>query len=226
MNALLVHSGYGLMLCALAARDILWLRGTLVLAQTVLALYAWRAGVSSIAAWNTLFVVINTVWVVKILRDRRSVTLPGDLRSLYDRHFFALAPPEFLRLWRQGRRETLRDARMTAHGRFPDALYFMLSGTARVSRAGVHVTDLSAGHFVAEMSLLTGKAANADVSAVGEVDVMRWPVDDLNDLRQRDPALWSRIQSVIGQDLVVKIARPAQGAAAVHSSHGDASSGA
>ena len=37
MTAAIVHLGYSLMLCALVARDILWLRGTLVLAQSVLA---------------------------------------------------------------------------------------------------------------------------------------------------------------------------------------------
>lgn len=199
------------MLCALVARDILWLRGTLVLAQAILAVYAWRAGVTTIAAWNTLFVVINTAWVVKILHDRRAVRLPEELRALHEQHFFALSPPEFLRWWRQGRRETLRGVRMTVHGGFPDALYFLLSGTARVSRAGHRVTDLSRGHFVAEMCLITGKPATADVDAIGDVEVMRWPVDDLRALRLRDPSLWSRIQSAIGQDLVVKISRPVQG---------------
>lgn len=207
MNTVLVHTGYTLMLGALAARDILWLRGTLVVAQSVLAAYAWRIGVTGMAAWNIVFVLINTAWVLKILRERRAVTLPEDLRALYDSHFFALAPAEFLRWWRQGRRERLVDARMTTRGEFPDALYFVLTGTARVSRAGVRVTDLSTGHFVGEMSLLTGKPATADVVALGEVDVMRWASDDLEHLRQRDPAIWIRIQSAIGQDLVVKIGR-------------------
>jgi hypothetical protein len=56
MNAVLVHTGYGLMLCVLTARDTLWLRGTLVLAQSLLALYARRLGVWSIATWNVVFV--------------------------------------------------------------------------------------------------------------------------------------------------------------------------
>jgi hypothetical protein len=207
MNAVLVHTGYSLMLCALAARDILWLRGTLVLAQSVLATYAWRIGNPSVAGWNLLFVAINIVWVIKILRERRAVTLPEDLRSLHERHFFALEPPEFLRWWTQGRRETLRDAKLTTHGAFPEALYFVLAGTARVSRNGAHVTTLSTGHFVGEMSLITGRPATADVVAMGDVDLIRWPIEDLKALREHDPAMWARIQSAIGQDLVVKVQR-------------------
>lgn len=195
------------MLCALAARDILWLRGTLVLAQGVLATYAWSIGIPSVAAWNLLFVAINSVWVVKILHERRAVTVPENLRALYERHFFPLAPVEFLRWWSEGRREKRRDARLTAHGAFPNALYFLLGGTARVSRDGSHVTTLSPGHFVGEMSLITGRPASADVVGVDDVEVMRWPIQDLKALRERDPALWTRIQSVIGQDLVVKIQR-------------------
>jgi hypothetical protein len=55
------------------------------------------------------------------------------------------------------------------------------------------------------MSLLTGKPANADVDAVGAIDVMRWETRSLRDLHTRNPLLWTRIQSVIGHDLVEKI---------------------
>jgi len=206
VNALLVNGGYTLMLCALVARDMLWLRGTLVVAQGLLALYAWRVGVASIAFWNVVFVLINSVWVAKILQERRAVTLEPELRALHGRHFFALSPPEFLRWWSQGRRETFRDTRMTTQGVFPSALYFILSGTVRVVRDGTAVTLLPAGHFIGEMSLLTGRPATADADAQGDVEVMCWPVDQLLGLRARDAALWTRIQSAIGQDLVVKIA--------------------
>ena len=209
MTGALVHVGYGLMLCALAARDILWLRGTLVLAQSVLSVYAWRIGVPSIAVWNALFVAINTVWVIAILRERRAVELPPELQALHARHFFALAPPEFLRWWRQGRREALDGAILTTHGRFPEALFFVLAGTVRVSRGGAHVADLGPGHFVGEMSLITGRPATADAAALGPVELMRWDAAGLQRLQTTDPQLWTRIQSAIGQDLVVKIGRQA-----------------
>ena len=207
MNLILLNVGYILMLSALVMRDVLWLRMTMVLAQSVLGTYAWTLGLTNNVAWNTVFVTINVIWTIKILRERRAVTLPEHLKPLYERHFFPLTRAEFLRWWKLGRRETLRDERMTRDGESPRSLYFVLDGTARVTRNGEHVVDLTAGQFVAEMSLLTGRPANADVFAAGTIDVMRWNVDDLKELREREPATWARVQSAIGHDLVVKIQR-------------------
>ncbi len=207
MNVLLLNVGYVLMLSALVMRDVLWLRMTMVLAQSVLGLYAWSLGLTNNVAWNTVFVTINIVWTVRILRERRAVTLPEHLKPLYERHFFALTPAEFLRWWKRGSRETLRDERMTRNGAYPDSLYFILDGTASVCRDGEHVADLTTGQFAAEMSLLTGKPANADVAAVGTIEVIRWKVNDLKHVRESDPAMWARIQSAIGQDLVAKMQR-------------------
>ena len=172
----IVHVGYVLMLCAFLARDVLWLRALLSCAQTLVVIYAFRAGVPSIAAWNLLFACINAAWVVVILRERRQVTLPPELTSTYTRYFAALTPQEFLRLWNQGRREVVVGQPLARDGERPDALYFLTAGTARVSRHGKPITELPAGHFVAEMSLLTGEPANADVDAIGKVEAV--PVGD------------------------------------------------
>jgi hypothetical protein len=205
ITPLLVHLGYGLMFCAFLARDVLWLRALLAIAQTLLVIYAWQVALPGIAAWNALFASVNATWAVTILRERREVTLAPDLEATYAGHFTALTPPEFLRLWNQGRRELISSQGLARDGEFPDSLFFLTSGTVRVSRQGALVTELSAGHFVAEMSLLTGEPANADVDAIGDVEAVRWAIRDLHSIRQRNPVLWTKIQSVIGQDIVQKI---------------------
>jgi len=207
MQNYLVHVGYVVTLCAFLARDILHLRGLLVVAQTIVAIYAFMIGVQAIGAWNSLFACINIIWVVQILRARQAVQLPQDLRVLYARHFAAMTPPEFLRWWKMGHRESLRDRRLTWAGSMPESLFFLLKGSVRVSRDGTPVTDLPAGYFVAEMSLITGHPANADVDTIADVDVMRWPTADLRALGVRNPMLWTKIQSAIGHDLVEKIRR-------------------
>jgi hypothetical protein len=203
----LINIAYFLMLCGFVARDVLYLRTLLVFAQIGIATYAWKNGVPVIAAWNGLMVLINSYMAVTIVRERRAVTLPAHLRPVYERHFAALSPPEFLRLWRQGRHERLTDAVLTRSGQHPDWLIFLLDGRVRVTRAHMAVAELTSQCFVAEMSLLTGEPANADAQAVGDIDVVRWPTDDLRRARERNPVLWTKIQSVIGHDLVEKIKR-------------------
>jgi hypothetical protein len=205
--SVIVHVGYSLMLCALLARDVLWLRALLIGAQTCIGTYAWRAGVPSIAVWNGLFVALNSGWVIHIARQRRAVQLPGPLRHLHERHFAALTAPEFLRLWSQGERRVLRDTRLTTAGTFPGELFFLINGRARVLAGGTLLTELPAGYFVGEMSLLTGEPANADVDAAGALEVMAWPADALRALPSRNPLLWIKFQSVLGRDVVEKIKR-------------------
>jgi CRP-like cAMP-binding protein len=208
----LVHFGYLLQLFALLARDVLWLRGILVAAQSVLATYAYLRGPEFLpyVFWNALFVLINLYWVVRLLRERAAVKLPEELRETYEKHFAALAPPEFLRLWRAGKPGRAQDAQIVRQGTRPDALYFLLSGEVAVRSHGRELARLAAGSFVAEMSLLTGENTTADVHAVGAVEYLAWPAADLARLRQRSPMLWSKVQSVLGHDLVEKIRRAAQ----------------
>ena len=216
----LVHFGYLLQLFALLARDVLWLRGILVAAQSVLASYAYLRGPEFLpyVFWNALFVAINVYWVVRLLRERAAVTLPADLVPTYEKHFAALAPPEFLRLWRDGRKGSLDGGQLVREGSLPDALYFLLSGQVVVSSGGRELARLMPGSFVAEMSLLTGERTTADVYALGTVEYLAWPAATLARLRTRSPMLWSKVQSVLGHDLVEKIRRAQFGG-------GDASGG-
>ena len=205
MLPLLGNLAYGSMACAFVMRDALRLRTLLVVSQLLVIAYTLLAGVPVIAAWNVLYVSVNAYIAMQLLQERRAVTLPDDLRVLYDRHFSALSPGEFLRWWALGERAALDGAALAREGDRPDWLYFLLDGRVRVSRGGETIAELPAGYFVGEMSLLTDRPANADVDTSGAVAVQRWPRTGLAAIRERDPKLWTRIQSVIGHDLVEKI---------------------
>ena len=214
MLALLGNLAYGSMACAFVMRDALRLRALLVVSQLLVISYTLLAGVPVIAAWNVVYVAANAWMAIQLVKERRAVTLPAHLRALYDRHFSALSPGEFLRWWALGERTSLDTAVLARTGERPDWLYFLLDGRVRVSRGGETVTELPAGYFVGEMSLITDRAANADVEAAGTVVAQRWPRTALAEIRDRDPKLWSRIQSVLGHDLVEKIHRAGRSAGA------------
>lgn len=205
MLTLLVNLAYVLMLFAFVTTNMLRLRLLLIAAQILLGAYTFANGLRLLPAWNVVFVFINAYMVLKILRERRALELPADLQRLHDAHFAALSAREFLRFWNMGRRERLQDAELTTAGTHPEWLYFLLSGTVLVTREGALVRELPSGYFVAEMSLLTGQPANADVRASGPVEVMRWARTELQQIRQRNIGLWTKMQAVLGRDLVEKI---------------------
>ncbi len=204
---LLVHLGYLLMLCALLARDMLWLRLLLTLAQCALATYAWTHELLAVTVWNSLFVLINSGWTLLILRERHAVRVPPELRAWHQSHFAALPAAAFLKFWRQGQAQTVTGARLIEADHEPSLLYFILRGSVRVHRDGRELAQLPAGYFVGEMSLLSGRVATADVTAQGVVELRAWSFSWLRQVRAEQPLLWSQIQSVLGYDLVEKIRR-------------------
>ncbi|MGH7805788.1 MAG: Crp/Fnr family transcriptional regulator [Candidatus Binatia bacterium] len=201
----LVHLGYALMLCALVARDVLWLRGMLVAAQSTLTVYAWLTDRPGMAAWNALFVAINAGWALRIARERRAVELPPELRAIHERRFAAFTPPEFLRFWSSAHDRDFPGGRIVTAGEAPPELMLLLNGEARVMQGIRTVATLRPGSFIAEMSLVADTVASADVEALGGVRVRAWPMAEVRKLRARQPLLWSKLQSSIGYDLVEKL---------------------
>lgn len=195
------------MLAALLARDVLRLRMLLVAAQAVLAVYTFRLGVPAIWRWNLLFVAINAYWAVRILRERRAVTVPEALRPLHEDTFRAMSPSEFLRFWGLGTPVEARDAVLTTEGDFPDALWIVVRGRAAVRRGATTIARLTDGQFAGEMSLVTGRPANATVVVEGGATLRSWGAPVLRELEGAEPRLWSRLQAVLGTDLVGKVRR-------------------
>lgn len=205
MAEYLVHVGYSLMFWALLVRDIVWLRGLLIAAQASLALYAMLLGLYGISLWNWVFVLVNAIWIVRLRREREHAVIPDRLKPVYEQHFSILQPYEFLRFWRRGKQRSGHDVRWIRCGEQPRALHFLLAGDAIVSRDNQPIAELQPGTFIGEMSLLSGEPTTADVKAAGEVEYISWSARQLNRIKQRDPKLWTKIQSVIGLDLVRKI---------------------
>lgn len=202
---MLVNLGYVLMLCGFLVRDILWLRGLLILAQTCLALYGLAIDRMPMALWNGLFVCINTAWVLRIVKERRPVRIPDALRDLYRPHFAALTPQEFLALWSAGRPVEWTDGWLIREGDTPRDLFLIVEGRAVVERAGEKLGVLGRGRFLADMSFLTGRPASADVRAEGVLHLQAWSQGELRAWKEEQPALYMKLQGVLGVDLAEKI---------------------
>jgi len=69
------------------------------------------------------------------------------------------------------------------------AAYVLLTGAARVERAGEPVTEIERGAVVGELCLLTGHPRSATVTAVHDLWVLRIQRDTFRQLLHREPTI-------------------------------------
>lgn len=205
LDGVLSNGGYALMLIALVARDVLWLRMVLIAAQSLLGWYGVHAGLVTVAFWNFVFVGINTVRTITLLAERRPIRLPRDLDLIYRQLFLSMTRREFLYLWEMGDPREYNGRQLIRAGEKQLELVLLLDGEVVVRKDGKDLARLGRGKFVAEMSFVTGEPASADVIADGAVRALAWPQDKLRSLEQLNPALLVKLQKILARDLSQKV---------------------
>lgn len=206
MSFYLVNAGYLLMFLALVARDILFLRILLLGAQALLALAGWVMGMAPVFFWNSIFLVVNVVWIIRIVRERRPVELPLDLRDIYQKTFQALSPPEFLQWWDTGHDRAVPAGELfVQEGETPVYIFMIMKGRAVAERQGRKLGNLERGSFIGDMSFLTRRGASADVRAAEGLELRAWRQADLHRLSEENPPVFIKLQGILGADVAEKL---------------------
>lgn len=202
----LIHVANVLYLVSYLVRDILWLRVLTIVAATTLLPYFYANGLYPPIAWNALFLAINIYQVYRLLLERRPVQLDENDERLYHLAFRALKPREFVKLLAAGERRTAdAGSELVAQGSKLDNLLVVESGNAEVRVDGRAVAELGPGHFVGEMSYLTGDETSAAVRAGEELRYVCWPREQLDRVLTDSPDIRGALQTLIGTDLVRKL---------------------
>jgi hypothetical protein len=204
VDAVLLNLGYGLSLLALTAQDVLWLRAVLLPSQISFLAWGGATGIQSTVLWNVVFIAINLFHIVKILRERRPVTLPPELSDIYESSFTGMKPREFWLFWETGHNKSVTDTPLVRQDERPDELMYLVSGKAEVVQDGTPIATLEPGQFAAEMSFLSGKPASADVIARGEVELKLWNQRKLSSLDTVNPQLSLKLQRILSRDVTTK----------------------
>ena len=203
---LLLNLGYGLMFIALAIHEILWLRCTLTFAQVTLFIYnIFVSNNYNIAFWMCLFVIVNTIQIVRIINERRPRFIPEELIDLYDGIFSELTSKEFLYFWNMGTLKEVTDEYFIRSGQTQENLLLVLDGIACVEFDGKKIVILDRGSFIAEISFLTGEPASADVRADGQLFYISWGNERLKRVQIENPGFWIKLQNCLSKDLIDKV---------------------
>ena len=160
---------------------------------------------TSMISWNILFIVLNIYQVVRLVLERRPVSLSPELESIYDSRFKNMKKRDFLNFWHFGHEICYFKALVCEEGKDPEQLMFLVNGKADVTQGEKLLTSLDSNNFVAEMSYMSDKPASADVTITGTTIV--WTRKKLAELENIYPSLIHDVRVSIGGDLSHKLRR-------------------
>ena len=103
---IVIHLAYLITFVALAIRDVLFLRIVLSFANILQVVYQYGFNDNpDIAVWNALFLIINIIQVVKLMKERAPVKIPDDIEDIYRTKFSDMTHREFLYFWSLGKQK-------------------------------------------------------------------------------------------------------------------------
>ncbi len=203
---IVIHLAYLITFVALAIRDVLFLRIVLSFANMLQVVYQYGFNDNpDIAVWNALFLIINIIQVVKLMKERAPVKIPDDIEDIYRTKFSDMTHREFLYFWSLGKQRDVEDCSIIKEGEYQKNLFLILSGNASVSRDDRVIATLHRPEFVGEISFITREPASANVDADGRLYYIEWNQDELRRMKVKNSTFWTKLNQCLGEDLARKI---------------------
>lgn len=206
----LIHSANIIYIFSYLVRDILWLRILIVVAICfVIPFYYYQPVPLMVPVyWNILFAGINIVQIVILLLERRPVALSETEERLYKQVFRRLTRREVYKLFKfaEWNKASAGDT-LVKQDVHLDALMLINRGVAAVHIKDAEVAKLDEGHFVGEMSYITGAKTSATVIASSDLEYVTWPTSSLEPFLKKNPDLRIALNAIIGVDLAGKLSR-------------------
>ena len=207
MDIILINLGYLLVLLALAIREILWMRISLMLSQATFFTFFILSHEYNLAIWNAVFLLVNVTQIIIIYRERLDLAIPKEIKDIYENIFHTMSNREFLHFWHQGQLNHTKDKQIIKGGEIQKDLMLILNGNAAIMRNGEIIATLERGQFIAEISFITGNPASADVLTLKGLTYYIWDKNNLDKFRQVKPETMGKLDSILSLDMAGKLTK-------------------
>jgi hypothetical protein len=185
-----------LILAAFAVRDVLLLR-SLFLAGSILAVvyyYFQSPPLWAEIAWTVLYCGIHGYWIVRIVLERRPVTLTPDEDTLYRLAFKSLRKTKFARLAGLGRwRNAEKGQVLYTEGERVKEILALISGTVAGRLKDQTFGNLGPGMLVGTAGTLLNNIQQCDFVVETPCRYIAWPLAEMLHLLDKDPELRAQI---------------------------------
>ena len=186
----------------------LMLRLVLMVGSFIYVAYYWTAADEPL--WSAIYLSIamicaNMIGITGLFARQSRLAIPAAHKDIY--HLFGDLPPgDFRDLVLRANRRTLQEDEVVSNAGQPmRKLYYVLSGTAQVEKAGERFT-LPAAVLVGEVAYMRRRPSSATTTVVAGSEILEWNVDVLEARAARSSRFQLALESMISKDLAEKVA--------------------
>ncbi len=195
----------------LLLRLITMLGSTGYITGSILAGYD-APGMGVLIVFNIVIILVNLVQAYFIIIERLPGMVPENLKEIYKKCFQSLTVNEFLKLMKLSKIIKSKAGRfLTTAGQPVPEIILIKTGSVKIFKNNICVTELPEGFFIGEMSFLTGEPANATVEvAIDNTESVHWYKEKLKKLADKEPVLYAKFKDVLAINLIRKIDKKVQ----------------
>lgn len=158
------------------------------------------------AAWCIFFILINLWQLVSLIHQQRSLTFTDEEKTLLTTIFKNMPITAFRKLLNIAAWQDLPTGFcMVEQGSTINQLILISDGLADVEIDGYVINYIRNGHFVGEMSLLSGNPATATVRTIDTTRCLIWQKDQLRSLMKQDKEVEHSLHAIFSADLLDKL---------------------
>lgn len=208
METIVINVAYALYVGSTFFRKVLPLRIVLTVGSMGFIVWGLLVDNRSTVAWNVVFTIMNLIQIARIVGERRRFHLSVEEERVHAAVLSDLDPIDFLFVWQMGEERRVEAGEVVIEvGSTVDHLFLCLQGSATIERGGRVVDTWDADTFVGEISLLSGDAASATVTAKGPMRIRQWRQDQIRGLERIRPDALRALWVSLGRDSARKVLR-------------------
>jgi hypothetical protein len=205
---LIEHLSYVLIAVSYFLTRMFWLRVMAMLGLTLEIVYfsVTRQSLTLGLPWDVAFILINIYELALLWREKVQSRLPAEDAFMLRRSFEGLDDVQIAKLLRAADWRNCQPGDVITRQDAPvDALYFILSGSAKVEVDGQVLAHLENGAFIGEIAYLTGNLATANVTISEPSRLLAFSRMRMAKVTAGDKQISGILYQVLGRDLAQKM---------------------
>jgi hypothetical protein len=156
--------------------------------------------------FNLIGLILNIYQIIILILDKRPVTIPGNLKEIYEANFNNVLPRHFLKIYALAETKYFKKGDIIIEQKTKiDNLMYVVKGSGIIMINGKEISQLKGHFYLGEMSYLTGALTSATDVAKEDMEVLVWDRAKLAKLEENEPEVFASLHVSLVNDVVHKV---------------------